>query len=424
MLDYKQVIDQLFLRNFFGGIKFGLENMYRLDEKFNHPHRNFKIIHVAGSNGKGSVCAKIAKSLEISGYRVGLFTSPHISSFRERICENGKMISKKAVCSLLSEIISVADRNGISATFFELTTMLAFCYFSRRKVDFVVLETGLGGRWDATNIVKPILSVITSISLEHTDLLGGTKQKIAREKAGIIKTGIPVVVGSRACPQLMKEAALWKRSIHISVEDGPQEGFEMENRRTARAALEYLRGLYKIPDEALSRGLMYNLPCRFEIFTKKELAHLQGSLPQATILDVAHNLEGLEELFAMISRTFPDKPLRIVVGLSKGKDHVSCLNFISQYSNEIHLVEAGNGRGVPLAELKSALMLNKIHPASFEKSICSTVGKALELAACNGEIIVVCGSFFIMNAVRQALGVQRFCDPVDMNERALNFSKI
>ena len=181
---YLDLIQHLLTVNLEAGIKLGLQNVERLQEILHYPDRSFTSIHVAGTNGKGSVCIKVARALEKAGYRTGLYTSPHISSFRERIRINGKMITEEAVESILPPLFKVIEEAGIPATFFEITTFLAFLYFAREKVDFAVLETGLGGRLDATNIVSPCLSVITSISLDHTEILGGSCEEIAHEKGG------------------------------------------------------------------------------------------------------------------------------------------------------------------------------------------------------------------------------------------------
>lgn len=192
---YQDLLKKLFAVNLHGGIKLGLKNIQQLNQLLGNPIAQFKSIHVAGTNGKGSVVTKIAKGLEEEGFRVGLYTSPHISCFRERIKINGRMIDEASVTSILERIFNVIEQEKIAATFFEITTALAFLYFAKQRVDFAVLETGLGGRLDATNIVTPLLSIITSISLEHVEQLGETIDAIASEKAGIIKPNIPVLIG-------------------------------------------------------------------------------------------------------------------------------------------------------------------------------------------------------------------------------------
>jgi len=173
--------------------KSGLENAYRLDEYFHQPHGNYKTIHVAGTNGKGSVCHMLAAVLQQSGYKVGLHTSPHLVDFRERIKVNGKSCSQKFVIDFVRKHKKIIET--IHPSFFEVSIFMAFDYFARQSVDVAIIEVGLGGRLDTTNIITPVLSVITSIGKDHMDFLGDTLDKIAVEKAGIIKTGVPVVIG-------------------------------------------------------------------------------------------------------------------------------------------------------------------------------------------------------------------------------------
>ena len=198
-MDYKETTDYLFNqlpmfeRQGKAGYKSGLENTLSLDEHYGHPHRSFKTIHVAGTNGKGSCSHTIAALLQANGYKVGLYTSPHLVDFRERIRVNGKCVSEEYVVRFVEKGRGFFE--PLHPSFFELTTALAFNYFRDMEVDIAVIEVGLGGRLDCTNIILPELSVITNISFDHTQFLGNTLQSIAREKAGIIKRGVPVVIG-------------------------------------------------------------------------------------------------------------------------------------------------------------------------------------------------------------------------------------
>lgn len=176
-----------------GGYKEGLDNSIKLDEHFGHPHEHFRSIHIAGTNGKGSVSNLIAAELQVCGYRVGLYTSPHIVDFRERIRVNGVPVSEDYVIKFVESEMDFLS--SLNPTFFEITTAMAFKYFKDMDVDIAVVEVGLGGRLDCTNIITPILSIITNISLDHTQLLGNSIEQIAMEKGGIIKRGIPVVIG-------------------------------------------------------------------------------------------------------------------------------------------------------------------------------------------------------------------------------------
>ena len=198
-MTYRETTDYLFNqlpmfeRQGKAGYKSGLDNTMALDSHYGHPHRNFKTIHVAGTNGKGSTSHTLAALLQAAGYKVGLYTSPHLVDFRERIKVNGLCISEQYVVDFVERGRDFFE--PLHPSFFELTTAMAFKYFSDQMVDIAVIEVGLGGRLDCTNIITPILSVITNISFDHTQFLGNTLESIAREKAGIIKYGIDVVVG-------------------------------------------------------------------------------------------------------------------------------------------------------------------------------------------------------------------------------------
>lgn len=175
--------------------KNNLNNTRALDKMFNGPHKNFRSIHVGGTNGKGSVSHMLASVLQSAGYKVGLYTSPHLKDFRERIRINGEMISEEAVCTFMDKFLCSNEEVKLEPSFFELTVTMAFDYFSKSKVDFAVVEVGLGGRLDSTNIISPDLSIITNISFDHTNLLGGTLLEIAGEKAGVIKANTPILIG-------------------------------------------------------------------------------------------------------------------------------------------------------------------------------------------------------------------------------------
>ena len=192
-MNYDNVIKYLYSLERKKGSKLGLKNIKELLRKINNPEKDLKCIHVAGTNGKGSVCAMISSVLQEAGYKVGMYTSPHLSDFRERFLINNKKISKKNIIKYFLEVKKFVDEQ----TFFEVITAMAFLYFKAEKVDFLVLEVGLGGRLDATNVVRPLISVITNVDIEHTDFLGKKIERIAYEKAGIIKENIPVVTGAR-----------------------------------------------------------------------------------------------------------------------------------------------------------------------------------------------------------------------------------
>lgn len=364
---YHKVIEKLFNVNYHGALKAGLENISKLNHLFGNPDRKFQSIHVAGTNGKGSVTIKIGKGLELAGYRVGVFTSPHITSFCERICINGEQISEQDVVRHLTEIFEVAQTHQIPATFFEITTMLALKYFAEQDVDWGVFETGLGGRLDATNILSPRLAVITSISLDHTDILGNTLEQIAYEKAGIIKKDVPVVLGPRT-PFIPRIPPYYEVK-------GDFPSTEVENREIAKKAMEVL-GIPLDP-----AGLDARLPCRMEKF-KFEGVDL--------ILDVAHNPDGLLHLL----KTLHGIPLRIVFGMSKTKDLNQCVELIKNNTQHIHLVEVPNGRGYPVETLAEAFQPIDVE---ISPSIKDGILSAIDAAKKTNQTVLVCGSCYIMS---------------------------
>jgi len=402
MNSYKNLIDKLFKVNLFSGMKLGLKNMLLLNDILNYPANQFKTIHVAGSNGKGSVSTKIAKGLEESGnFKVGLYTSPHISCFRERIKINGEMISEIDVEIILTQLFEITKEHQIPCTFFELTTLLAFIYFAKSKVDMAVIETGLGGRLDATNIITPILSVITSISLDHTEILGNTIKEITLEKAGIIKPKIPVIIGPKVPFDIIQAVALKNKSPLFQVK-GNFVNFEDENNEIAKNALTLLN----ISNDSIAKGLLAKPICRMEIIEY---------LGKTVILDVAHNPDGLSHLIAAVREKYPQNPLRLIFGLSESKDISSCLEILIANGSYFHLVSARNGRGLPLSELKKKFPENQsnvfAHP-SIQNAIDEACSKSDP-----SEILLICGTFFIMSDARATLLIDEPIDAIDMNER-------
>lgn len=400
-MEYSRLLQELFSLSQQRGVKFGLENMRRLSHAFSYPEKTFPCIHIAGSNGKGSVATKIAKAYEISGRKTGLYTSPHISTYRERVSINGVLIQENEVIQLMQEILKIAEKEQIPATFFELTTLLAFRLFAEKGVDIAVIETGLGGRFDATNIIHPILSVITSISLEHTDLLGTSLEQIAFEKGGIIKPEIPVILGPNVPWEPIFSIANKHKSPCIQVND-TYSWFDEENKAIAQRALLEL----KLPRHCLEAGIKVRPACRLEI--------IEG--PPKVILDVAHNPDGLNHLFQAIEQKFPNAALRVVCGLSRNKDLSSCLRMIAKKSKLIHLVESDNFRAAPCKELAALLSRLGHHHEVLKSSIEATLQDALEKGLCRQEIIVICGTFFIMASARKFLGKQDSFDTTPVGE--------
>lgn len=403
-MSYSEIVEQLF--NMHHGMNLGLQNVEDLQRLLHFPDRSFRSIHVAGTNGKGSVCIKIARALELQGYKVGLYTSPHLSCIRERIKINGELIPEKAVEAIYPQLMQLIKEKNISITFFELITFLAFLHFAEEKVDFAVLETGLGGRLDATNIITPLLSIITSISLDHTDILGLTEDAIAFEKGGIIKENVPIIIGPRVPSSVIQKIAIEKNAPFFQVKVNSLI-YEIENRAIVKEGLKELSKHIPLSAEAIEKGLEAKQPCRFEVV---------AGFP-TIILDVAHNPNGISALFKSLQHHFPNKKYRLLFGLSKSKDLKSCLNEIFPFSDHFHLIEATNGRAAAKESLYQHLLQLSVpnEQISLHNSIEEGVNIAKEMAIKNHQMLVIFGTFFIMSDVRQILGFQEPRDQCELN---------
>lgn len=413
-MTYTALLKHLYKINQQGNAKYDLKKMQRLSQLFSHPEKKFPCVHVTGSNGKGSVTTKTAKALEFSGLKVGLYTSPHISSFRERISINGRMIPEEAVATLLQKILDMIRAETIEPTFFEITTLLAFCYFAEQQVDFAVIEAGIGGRLDATNIIFPEVSVITSISLEHTNILGNTLAEIAREKAGIIKPKAPIVIGPKVPIELIAPFAKAKESACI-VAKGDFDSFDKENSATATKCLEILN----VSQEAIAKGCALRPSCRIE---KVELSNKPISAqPEAIILDVAHNPDGLQSLFRTLKLEYPNIPLRVLCGLSQNKDIPACVEVLREFGTNFHLIAARTSRSMSCEDLYKEFVIQGVPEEQLflANSIEDNLKMALKQAAIRREVLVVCGTFFIMAPIRTYLGIIEPCDPYELNELSL-----
>lgn len=413
-MTYAALLESLYAIHSHGSTKYKLDTMRKLCALFDSPEKKFSSIHIAGTNGKGSVTTKIAKALEHSGLKIGLYTSPHISCFRERIRLNGQMISEEETAELLSKIFEMTEKYRIQVSFFEITTLLAFCYYAAQKVDIAVIETGLGGRLDSTNIITPMLSVITSISLDHTSILGTTIDEIAKEKAGIIKARVPVVIGPRVpVAEISPIAERMQAQVHRV--EGFFQTFDEENNAIAKKSLETLG----IASESIAKGCMALPPCRLEKIILPEKA--KGEQPLAIILDVAHNPDGLQSLFFAIKQSYPNACVRIVCGLSHNKEIAACVSLLKENGCAFHLVQANSSRALSQELLYQEFIHQGISSDTLftAESIEQSMQQALNLAALHQEIVVVCGSFFIMAQIRAFLGIVEPSDPFELNEANL-----
>ena len=329
--------------------KEGLSNSWALDEHFNHPHTKFKTIHIAGTNGKGSCSHTIAAILQAEGYRVGLFTSPHLVDFRERIKVNGDCISQEYVMDFVENERSFFE--PLHPSFFELTTAMAFKYFADSHVDIAVIEVGLGGRLDCTNIITPILSVITNISFDHTQFLGDTLEKIAMEKAGIIKRDIPIVIGettSETRNVFIQKAKEMNASIFFAEEynnpianelDFELKGsYQLKNKQTILCAVSHLP--LSISPSSIKKGLSQVV----------ELTGLMGRWQTirerpTVICDTGHNVGGWQYLSQQI-KSQPCKNLHIVFGMVDDKDIDTVMNMLPTNAT-YYFTQAQTKRAIP-----------------------------------------------------------------------------
>lgn len=355
----------------------GLERMRKLDHALGCPSKKFASIHIAGTNAKGTISLKIAESLFQSKKKVGLYTSPHFFSFRERIQIDGVLIEKNEAEELLEEIVKQASFLELELSFFEALTQLAFCYFAIHQVDYAVIETGLGGRLDATNILESKISVITSIGRDHEDLLGNSIQKISREKAGIIKKNQPVILGPRINPKPFLEVA--KKNHANLIQPPKQKSLELDNEIVAKTALDYLNLDFVPKVRAFGR---------FEILQKNPLV----------IADVAHNRPALH---CFLKKINVKKPLFCVVAFSTEKRATDLLDLLKNRAEKIFLTEPLHERIISIDGVAS-------HPKIFhEKSVKKAVALAMEQAKLFDGMVVILGSFFLMPEALALFGIEK-----------------
>lgn len=415
------------------GYKEGLQNTKALDEHFNHPHRNFRTIHVAGTNGKGSCSHTLAAILQTCGYKVGLYTSPHLVDFRERIRINGKCISKEYVVDFVKQEREFFE--PLKPTFFELTTAMAFKYFSEMKVDIAVIEVGLGGRLDCTNIIQPDLSIITNISFDHTQFLGDTLEKIAAEKAGIIKQGVPVVIGEATSetrpvfeekarkmqapivfaedePEVLQAEGLKNGTMrYITLHDGELRGelgglYQAKNTNTVLCAVRQLEeiGLLckcKLPENQHK--------CHSEIqkalSSVCELTGLQGRWQTVkntplTVCDTGHNLAGWEYLSRQLN-SIECQNMHIIFGMVDDKDVEGVMKLLPQKAS-YYFTQADNKRAIPVDRLlmlanENGLVGNEFRTVEEAYNMVKTVAAREDFIFIGGSSYVVAD--FLKNCI-------------------------
>lgn len=428
MRSYTEVLDFLysqlpmFQRTGVAAYKDNLDNTLRLDDMFDHPHHTFKTIHVAGTNGKGSVSHMLASVLQEAGYKTGLYTSPHLKDFRERIRVNGEMITKEAVVKFVDLYLEKNVSEKLEPSFFELTVLMAFDYFRKMEVDIAVVEVGLGGRLDSTNIITPEVSVITNISFDHVNLLGDTLPKIAAEKAGIIKQGIPVVIGethvetSEVFKQFAKnrQSEIWFADQEYYTDysmltiDGKQSLNIQKNGKLLYSNLKLdLLGIYQrynvptvlktidglnvkgwnLTEEIIRKGLINTIKNTGLLGRWQIIGH-----NPLTVCDTGHNEAGIRLVVEQINQT-AWKNLHIIIGMVNDKDQAKVLSILPANA-KYYFTKASIPRATGPEELKA-----KAKSYGLTGNCYPTVHQALYAALANAEkddLVFVGGSTFVV----------------------------
>ena len=416
---YQKSLDYLYRLEKFGMV-FGLTQVKKILDALGNPHREVQAIHVGGTNGKGSTAAMMSSILQKEGYRVGLYTSPHLIRFTERIKVNGKEIEEKEVADLTRWMRREVEAAGVapSFTFFDFTTAMALAYFKRKLVDLAILEVGLGGRLDSTNVIDPLISVITNIAKEHEAYLGKTVLKIAGEKAGIIKRGRPLITAATQ-PQILRlfsktcrrkgspflrvgkdfryvragggdfdyeglHRKLW--GIHLNLKGSHQ----VLNATTALGAMEVLEDLgYPVSTEAMMDGLReVDWPGRLEMVS---------SSPRV-LLDGAHNPAGALVLKESLEKEFRYRHLTLLVGIMKDKDIASMLHFLAPLADRIILTRPHTDRAMPPALLKKALDQNG-KKAEIAEDLKEAIERGLSLTR-KEDLLCITGSLYTVGEAR------------------------
>ncbi len=376
------------------GIKPGLENTRRLLRELGLPGSRQRFLHVAGTNGKGSTCAFMESILREAGERTGLFTSPHLVSFGERMRCGGRMIDPDEVESGIEALRSVVRGWEPHPTFFELTLALALDWMDRAGAEVIVLETGMGGRLDATNALTPLVSVITPVAMDHQQCLGDTLEKIAAEKAGIIKPGVPVVSAPQqpAAKTVIRDAARRAGSSLTMVTDPWPDPLPLpgeHQRWNAALAVAAVRSAgFEVPQETVARGLASTVwPGRFQLLDEGRI-----------VLDGAHNPHGTAAVVEAWQSRFSGEKATVIFGAVAAKDFAASLRLLGLVAARFLFVTLQSPRAVPAMELAASA------PAGVESEVCTGAREALAAAAAFPERLLVCGSLFLCGEVLELKG--------------------
>lgn len=411
-MDYRRAVDwmcsalPMFQKVGSAAYRPGLENTEYLMDYLGHPERGLRCIHVAGTNGKGSTSSMLASVLMEAGYRTGLYTSPHLIDFRERMRVDGEMIPKEFVADFVERHLDFFTAHSFS--FFEMTTAMAFCWFRACGVDVAVVETGLGGRLDSTNVVMPDLSVITNIALDHTAILGDTRVQIAGEKAGIIKPGVPVLIGEND-PEIepvfrakaaREGAPLYFTDHGIRLEDYPcplEGDYQRFNIATVVAACGILRESWKLDPQTVRRGIARVV----------DNTHLQGrwqvlSRHPLVVCDTGHNVNGIGEIVRQLSHT-PKGRLFMVFGMVNDKDVDGVLALLPKEA-QYCFAQASVQRALDSRELARRAARFSLHGEAYPD--CESAFRAAQQQAGPQDMIFVGGSTFVVADVLESLSKQ------------------
>ena len=404
------------------GIKYSLINIKSLLEFLNNPQNSFKSIHIAGTNGKGSVASIINSVLIEKGFKTGLYTSPHILDFRERILVNGEYISKKFVLDFTNRVFDYIKNLDIS--FFEVTTAMAFEYFRYKKVKYAIVEAGLGGRLDSTNIINPVVSIITGISIDHTEYLGNSIEKIAKEKAGIIKKNVPCIIGkvNKKLEKIFIETAKHKKSELIFADKFVKpiitadraEGFEFKT-TTFNNIYYPLTGKYQSKNIATAISALSALDKKEKIgidsvALKKGFANIirnskfYGRFQKISdnplkIIDVSHNYEALKNIAGNL-KNIKYKNLFIIFGIMKEKNHKECMSVIENLGGYLVLTKPDYKRAAEPEELLQYITKQKTQNKRVSFTVTHSLKEAYETVKSRikkNDLLLVTGSFFVVS---------------------------
>lgn len=393
----------------------------RYHEEFGSPADSYPVVHVAGTNGKGSVTYKISKILELSGYRTGFYQSPHLFSWTERVQVDSEPVSKEFCADFFDRYLQVKEKMGEDLSFFGLVTLLGAQYFRHRKVDVAVWEVGMGGRLDATNLLinKSLLSIVTSISLDHTEYLGDTIDQIAGkncskgEKCAIFKKGCPCLIGPSVPLHVAKDYADRHQSSTLrQLARGPLvNDYTEENNEIVRAAVETLRSHFKISPSVVDDVLHnYSLPCRTEYLYKQHLSKFPSL--SAVVFDVGHNPDGVRNSLEKLKRANKSVEYVVLFGCKQTKDYASSIGLLKDFSQTIYLVKAkGRSASVSPEDVISKFGSDQALRVISNGDISLTIHEAIRnVPEGQKKGILIIGSFSLMREARQFFGI---VDPND-----------